>query len=692
MKTFVGLFLPQLRKTLAIVASLTAIEALGFYLAGVEFKEAEFALAAAVGYGLALLYSIILAGALRYFRQWADSAPTFTSLFSALFLLYLIIALWLKPFAFQNGPFWTLVLSLILLAVLMAGLGRFLWTYAKRGDANLSDLSYKAITPMAVVCAGAYSVADARISSRPLMATAVLAILFLLVAGQYLTIRFLWGRRRKPLDKWKLRGHVAVVAFVPIISGSLYYLERRAFNEPGSASPDLPSVVLITVDTLRADYLSAGNAKAPPTPHMDALIKDGIYFTGAVAPASWTSPSVSSLLTGLPPSAIGAGELRPDGSFAYSGPPPDAATLASVFKEKGYLTAAVVHNGHLSPKLGYGKGFDYYELIGGSIHKKNKFLISRAFYYFFYKLDMGAMKEGAWVTKGALEWMDSKPEGPFFLWVHYLDPHLPFFPHKEYPANAKASKLAKKLAGSNEQFSIACDLGNFTDEDREYVRQMYEGEVRFVDAEAGRVLDKLKAMGIYKDCLVALASDHGEELWDHGSFGHGHSFHSEVINVPLVLKLPGNKTSGHRVSAKVGAARLGATMLEAARIKSAFPGPSLLPLAVGKTEDGALENGFWLSENTICGGERGAIGDSAGNKVIFHRNQSLTCYAQEDGKERRPLSEEECPWPGEKGPREIFESFKKENQAIRSKLALQVNQEDLSPEDLKKIRAVGYIK
>jgi arylsulfatase A-like enzyme len=175
-----------------------------------------------------------------------------------------------------------------------------------------------------------------------------------------------------------------------------------------------------------------------------------------------------------------------------------------------------------------------------------------------------------------LRWLDAHKSTPFFLWVHYLDPHLPYAPPPEFqprrvPGSAAADSFSRVAAvrGGDLVLSVR---------DREQVRSLYRAETRFVDSNVGRLLDRLKHLGPYDSSLIVLSADHGEEFWDHDRFEHGHSLYDEVLHVPLLVKQPFAST-GARIAERVGNQSIAATLLDLCRNPSAPAlSPSLAPL------------------------------------------------------------------------------------------------------------------
>lgn len=275
-----------------------------------------------------------------------------------------------------------------------------------------------------------------------------------------------------------------------------------------TAQPEAPPerVLLITVDTLRADHVGAYGALGAHTPRMDTIAEGGVRFAAAISPAPLTLPSHATLLTGREPPAHG---LRHNGVHRL---PDEVPTLAEHLGAAGYATAAVVGALVLDRRFGLARGFDHYDDEMGSRRSDT----------------VGyAERRAEQVVDAALGWLDGAPRR-WFLWVHFYDPHAAYDPPRGF-----ASAFA---------------------------RRPYDGEIAYVDAQIGRLLDGVRARFGEGGLLVALASDHGESLGEHGEWTHGYGVYDATQRVPLILNGPG-VPAGQVVSAVVGLADLAPTLL-----------------------------------------------------------------------------------------------------------------------------------
>lgn len=293
------------------------------------------------------------------------------------------------------------------------------------------------------------------------------------------------------------------IALLPA-AGRLFALRRN---------PDRnrPNVILVVVDTLRADHLRSYGYFRETTPHIDALAGESVVFTNALSAAPWTTPAVASLFTSSEPAALGYEGEEPvelDESFT---------TLAEIFKSNGYGTHAVVSHDFVGTKLKFDQGFDAFDQ-------------SNARGY-------GSISSPA-VTDAALAFIAKQGGVPFFLYLHYFDPHYDFILH---PAFDFDPDYRGSVRSGEFMDSLLAKAPTMTESDRRHLVAIYDSEVRFTDEHVGRLLDGLKRLGLYDASLIVLTSDHGEEFAERADrwIGHTKKLYHDLIHVPLIIKLPG---------------------------------------------------------------------------------------------------------------------------------------------------------
>ncbi len=312
-----------------------------------------------------------------------------------------------------------------------------------------------------------------------------------------------------------------------------------------------PSVVLISVDTLRADALGAYGGLLP-TPSFDRFAREGVLFEKAFAPAPATAPSHATLFTGQQVQRHGV--LRNGESL-----PEAATTLAEAFGAHGYATAGFVSSFVLDPRFGWGQGFAHFDATlpeNSSTMGKQKpypgaFWTEQRF--------AGFDRRATLTTEAAIEWMEKAPE-PFFLFVHYFDPHAPYAPPKTF--GERSAALRFPLEGRAVAGLAPAQL--------ERLVQLYHGEVLYVDDALAALLDAV-ARRSHDEALVVLTADHGEGLGQHGWLEHATQLYDEQIRVPLLVRWPGRVPAGRRIATPVELADVAPTLLELAGVASPAP-------------------------------------------------------------------------------------------------------------------------
>ena len=346
--------------------------------------------------------------------------------------------------------------------------------------------------------------------------------------------------------------------------------DEALVRETGAAEiRTVKHVILITVDTLRADALSVYDPRRT-TPTFDALAEDSVVFGSAMSPSPWTKPSVVSLMTGLHPSVHGV--------TAVDSPVPTGVnTLAELFRSSGYHTAAFVSNPLLSPGGGIGQGFEHFV---HSPRPSRGHSVGAEVAAGFVANGLSGRVPDKQLTDLAADYLAAHSERPLFLWLHLFDPHMPYNPLVP-PSDPQApfdffSAMREVRYGS-------VTLGPAG---KARVRVLYDAEVSQVDDNLHTMVTRLKTLEIYDASLLAVTSDHGEEFWEHGSLEHGHSLYEEVLRVPLLVKLPESESRG-RIGVPVTTVRLARTILEVCEVpfeEAAFDADSLVDLWAGSGE------------------------------------------------------------------------------------------------------------
>jgi choline-sulfatase len=341
-------------------------------------------------------------------------------------------------------------------------------------------------------------------------------------------------------------------------AGSVVKLEIAASGE-GSAAFSAPTItvpqentavakapaksaIVLLIDTLRADHLSAYDKHTRvKTPVLDAFASEAAVMESAQAPENWTKPSVASVLTGLWPMSHGTKQSEAKLS--------DKALMVSeAFKAAGFQTASFIANGYVSDKFGFDQGWDYYT----NYIRENRSTTAEK------------------VFKEAADWVEKHKDKRFFLYVHTIDPHVPYSPPEEflkmYQTEPYSGQVKPRLTPDLlEKAKRVPPKVTFNDKDRAYLEALYDGEVSYHDKYLGLFIERLKKIGIYDQVVFVITADHGEEFYDHNSYGHGHSVYQELLHVPFMVRWPGT-VSPQRVATTVSTVDISPTVLTAAGV------------------------------------------------------------------------------------------------------------------------------
>jgi arylsulfatase len=322
--------------------------------------------------------------------------------------------------------------------------------------------------------------------------------------------------------------------------------ERCGGLSRGASSPSGPNVVLVTIDAWRRDHLGALAGRAGLTPEIDRLAAEGLNYPNSWSSSCWTLPGMGTLMTGRSPRELGIERTRPL--------PRGAPMLAEIAWSQGWHTAAFATNPYLTNAYGFDRGFAEFEhaMALEPLQPASRSVLARELTYWldrFVELD-----KSEYVVAKALRWLPSRPaDRPFLLWLHLLDPHLPYTvrrlpgdgPTPELPQHPL---LDKRGLSPDLLTEVRDSIDSLSPEVRTAIASLYAGEVRYTDHHLGRLFAALRAEGLWDETLIVVTADHGEELFDHGGFEHGHSLLPEVSAVPLVVKLPAGGIAGRIVA------------------------------------------------------------------------------------------------------------------------------------------------
>lgn len=379
------------------------------------------------------------------------------------------------------------------------------------------------------------------------------------------------------------------------LPGDLYNLLTIPQQTPSAplTSTSTPNVVLITLDTVRADHLSLYGYERATSPALDAFAEGAFVFEDAVSTTSWTLPSHASIFTGQ---RLHQHQAHTNHQMLSQ----DALTLAEILSAGGYITAGFVGGPYCKAKYGLGQGFqfysdrlDYFEwnttFDRFSVRRLLQF-IAPALWDAVFKAD--GERTAVEINRDIFKWLDKNQAHPFFLFVNYFDAHDPYdlggdylgqFTSERRPYSTVDKVLDDIYYGGPRRYAY-----EKIDEDLlHYMVALYDAEIAYLDHQLDIFLKELKKRKLLKNTIVVVTSDHGEEFFEHGGVLHRQTLYSEVLEVPLVIAVPGSQRSA-RVSSLVGTIDIFATLLDllginqppgqvSRSLKGAFSGEQLTP-------------------------------------------------------------------------------------------------------------------
>lgn len=363
------------------------------------------------------------------------------------------------------------------------------------------------------------------------------------------------------------------------------------------------SVILISVDTLRADHLGCYGYERATSPNIDVLADDSVLFSNVYASSPWTLPSHVSMLTSL--HGVHHQVYQDDERMD-----PAILTLADLLRQNHFFCTAFTGGGFVSSVYGFSKGFDMYQESGGGVHRQDA---------------------AGHLNMLVSEWLDQHSKDKnFFLFLHTYQPHDPYAcpePYKDMFLSGDAKwghiNLMGHLGGKSNLFKP------LSERERQNIIDLYDGEIRYTDeALIGPLLVKLKQLGLYDRTLIVFTSDHGEEFYDHKSWGHGHQLYDESLKVPLLVKFPESRFKGTEISNIVSLVDVMPTILEELGIDRqglSLDGKSLFPAIEGKDRE---DRSFWadIGDNVLNSHVPRKIATNSGcEKFILNKT-----YTEED--------------------------------------------------------------
>ncbi len=353
-------------------------------------------------------------------------------------------------------------------------------------------------------------------------------------------------------------------AGVPVVASHLLPAARGIGLPLGGSAEDYGclgcSVILISIDTLRADHLGSYGYFRETSPNIDEFTADSVIFRTAIVQAPSTVRSHASILTSL------YNFQHQARSIPFVALPEEATTVTEVLSREGYETVAFTGSGQVHPEYGLAQGFDLYD------HRTRR------------KFDDA--------VDDAIEWLGAEPRGKFFMFLHTYEVHAPYTPKQQYldlfapePESRLPEHISIELIDEvNLEF-----FGRRTYEpaDVRQIMRSYDAEIRSVDDAFGRLVEFLRSIGEYDDLLIIFTGDHGEEFDEHGTIArHSHTLHDETLKVPLIMKFPRGSFASTDVRSQVRSIDIAPTITDVLAIESppSFQGLSLIDVIIGRDQ------------------------------------------------------------------------------------------------------------
>ncbi len=332
---------------------------------------------------------------------------------------------------------------------------------------------------------------------------------------------------------------LALSIFILILTVISFFVYGGIPKEMQGEDIEGPNILVISIDALRRDYVSAYSGRYVETPNLDKFAENGYRFEYSYSNSPWTLPSMMTLCTGQYPSVHG---------IAFGKLPADLPTLAQALNGHGYRTEAYIGNGVMKNEYGFEKGFDKY-----LVHTEDDWYypfrntpVGRILYQIDRKtpvfLKMGRSTDSTtWCSETLVERINTlhSKDQPYFLWVHIMDPHTPLTPPIDYIK--RPQREAEELYDFGVNNTFGSNEENFNVKYKDNLVDLYAAEVRYVDDALEPVLETLDDLNVWEDTLVILTADHGEEHFEHGKYGHTRTLYDETIAVPLIIHFPDKK-------------------------------------------------------------------------------------------------------------------------------------------------------
>jgi len=440
---------------------------------------------------------------------------------------------------------------------------------------------------------------------------------------------------------------------IAVIASVFIALNRNKYNYK---CPEC-NVILVSIDTLRANLLSCYGYDKMTSPNIDKFREDSVLFRKCIAQAPSTLASHASIFTSLIPSHHQA-------SFAkMTALPKEVITMTEVLKANGYETISFNDGGQLAPNFGLDQGFDLYR----SSNKKKATLYFRD------------------IVKSSIDWIVRNSEKKFFLFLHTYEAHSPYTPKKKYLDLFETNYSGDLPMHTTERIAQRINNGRIkiTQEDTLHIINTYNAEIRSMDESFGVFIDFLKKKELYDKTIIIFTSDHGEEFYDHGVMAsHSHTLFDELLHIPLIIKFANSKFASREIENLVRSIDMMPTLLDLVNIKipENLEGVSLIPMIKGR---GKNEDLFAISERDMIETLQDECWSIMYDKWKLYNSRLYDL--EKDPFERIDISSEHA---------ELKTILRKK--AIQFIKQIRITQQkekvELDETELEKLKALGYIK
>ena len=500
------------------------------------------------------------------------------------------------------------------------------------------------------------------------------------------------------MRKWRPRdrlGNPSAMRATAALAG-LFLTTAALLGSAGcerAATPH-PNVILISIDSLRADHVGSYGYARDTTPTIDRLAREGALFETAVSSTSWTLPAHAALFTGLYGRVHGAFD---DTRWLDE----SRETLAERFRDAGYQTVGFFSGPYLHPHFGLGQGFDHYEDCTSYAAEVSARLEAGSLLDASRALDGNVMAQShrdvtnPIVLAALRRWLPARSDRPLFLFVHLWDVHYDYVPpppydrlfDPDYQGSVDGQRILEALHRPE----------TWSDRDAEHVVALYDGEIRATDATIDALLAALREQGLLDDAIVAVTADHGEAFYEHQRLGHRMSLHREELRIPLVVHAPGRVPAGRRIASPVSIVDVAPTLLELAGTPplAHAMGHSLVPTMTGS--EPRANDAITLAELRVPARRLHLFAiRSPMWKIIFDRGRGRDAYAvydlRADPFEETPLGPAESPLPPDEVKRHYTQAIAALDAAEAPLPTPRARTAPVAPATEEQLRALGYLE